>query len=86
MLGQPRATQRYESKRATLDAELLIEMRSLTGDRVPLHLLAAMLYPRPNRVVVQVGLGRRGSHRPISDVLGSDDLCRRAPELRKQPW
>ena len=33
MLGQPRATQRYESKRATLDAELLTEMRSIAAER-----------------------------------------------------
>ncbi len=33
VLGQPRATQRYESKRATLDAELLAEMRSIAAQR-----------------------------------------------------
>ncbi|TWT47584.1 hypothetical protein Pla111_11990 [Botrimarina hoheduenensis] len=33
MLGQPRATQRYQSKRQTLDAELLTEMRSIAEKR-----------------------------------------------------
>ncbi|WP_261342529.1 hypothetical protein [Botrimarina colliarenosi] len=33
MLGQPRSTQRYELKRATLDAELLAEMRSIAAER-----------------------------------------------------
>ena len=33
VLGQPRSTQRYESRRQTLDAELLTEMRSLAEER-----------------------------------------------------
>ncbi|WP_197524713.1 IS3 family transposase, partial [Botrimarina hoheduenensis] len=33
VLGQPRATQRYQSKRQTLDAELLTEMRSIAEKR-----------------------------------------------------
>lgn len=33
VLGQPRGTQRYESKRPQLDAELLAEMRSISAKR-----------------------------------------------------
>lgn len=33
VLGQPRGTQRYESKRPKLDAELLAEMRSISAKR-----------------------------------------------------